>query len=394
MAKLRVIAGPYRGVAFDLGTDRITIGRDLDNVIRFPASLVSRHHAEIVRDGVAYKLRDLGSTNGSFVDGNPVLESVIEPGSKIRLADVELEFVPEDPTAAEPGTVPRPAAAPAPAQSPLPTTPDSVTQIRIPPPPQRGVWRPPRPQPDRVPVTLPSSPNPIPAPEPTPPATTAPTSSPPVVKTPPAASAPAAAPAAPLPAEIGNGAPPAAAAEPRPVAGRVVIVGPAAAPKPEAKLQTAPASPRPAEATLVSQPPAAGPAPRPTRQPIFIRSSPAAAKPAGTATKAGVVAPARPAIRTVEVAEVLDKPLPAAAPAAVVRQVSAPSAPAVVDEPAPVEEQPRYRRAWFAVVAFLGLLLIIAGYTLDSNPLRFFGILAVILGVLCVIRDWSPIPGK
>ena len=427
MAKLRVIAGPYHGVTFELGTDRITVGRDLDNVIRFPASLVSRHHAEIVREGETYKLRDLNSTNGSFVDGKPVAESVIQPGNKILLADVELEFVPEVPAAS---------AAPeaGPTQPALSPPPKPVDQIRIPSPPQRGVWRPPRPQLDHVPVTLPPPPAPIPAAEPA----RAPAAPPPVVDPPSAATTPPAVPSAPAPDETQPvSAPaqtkpilPALAVEPLPPGGRVIVVRPPVTPRLEPQLPPAPAAAipvvvtpapeatqkgsAPAEVTRSSPAPTAAPpppagrvivvsspsVPQPAlkvatapRQPIFIRSGTNLAKAPGASPKEPVVAPARPAIRTVEVAEAPAKAPPAAAAPAVVRQVSAPSAAAVVDEPV-VAEPPRYRRAWFALVAFVGLLLIIAGYTLDSNPLRFFGIVAVILGGLCVIRDWSPVPGK
>ena len=62
--------------------------------------------------------------------------------------------------------------------------------------------------------------------------------------------------------------------------------------------------------------------------------------------------------------------------------------------PAEPVEVKKFNRAYFAILVFIGLLLLIAGYTLKSNPLTFFGILSVIVGGLCIVHDWSPLPPR
>ncbi|HUI71495.1 MAG TPA: FHA domain-containing protein [Spirochaetia bacterium] len=68
-------------------TSRITVGRDADNTIELEDSLASRHHAVIQKVKDAFFVEDLNSTNGTFVNGQPV-----PPGKYARLhrADVIL----------------------------------------------------------------------------------------------------------------------------------------------------------------------------------------------------------------------------------------------------------------------------------------------------------------
>ncbi len=71
----------------------VTIGRSLDNDIILESEDVSRHHAQIKwRQGV-YVLTDLGSANGTWVNGQPVRhEWVLHHGDRIRFAHVEATF--------------------------------------------------------------------------------------------------------------------------------------------------------------------------------------------------------------------------------------------------------------------------------------------------------------
>jgi len=63
---------------------RFTIGRGAENSLCVQATVVSRSHAELIRVGANYLLRDLGSTNGSFVNGDRVTERMLNDGDTLR----------------------------------------------------------------------------------------------------------------------------------------------------------------------------------------------------------------------------------------------------------------------------------------------------------------------
>ncbi|HXG93228.1 MAG TPA: trypsin-like peptidase domain-containing protein [Blastocatellia bacterium] len=71
------LMGPRKGRQEKFDSSRITIGRATDNALRFgdEARRVSSHHAEIIRRGDGYILRDLGSTNGTMINGRRVIVS-------------------------------------------------------------------------------------------------------------------------------------------------------------------------------------------------------------------------------------------------------------------------------------------------------------------------------
>lgn len=79
-------------VQFDLGGSLISIGRASDNDVIVDDPLVSRHHCQLKLQHGAYSLADLGSRNGSYVNGQPVSEIALGPGDLIRIGDTEIEF--------------------------------------------------------------------------------------------------------------------------------------------------------------------------------------------------------------------------------------------------------------------------------------------------------------
>jgi hypothetical protein len=62
-----------------------TIGRDETCSIRLRDQLVSRHHARITRDGEAFEIEDMGSVNGTFVDGVPVVRCQLHDGDTVQV---------------------------------------------------------------------------------------------------------------------------------------------------------------------------------------------------------------------------------------------------------------------------------------------------------------------
>jgi FHA domain len=88
--KLIAIAGPLRGKTLPLAEDGpFSIGRDLANQLCLSAANISRWHCRIERDGARLVLRDLGSANGTFVNGASVMERVLAEGDCIAIGEFE-----------------------------------------------------------------------------------------------------------------------------------------------------------------------------------------------------------------------------------------------------------------------------------------------------------------
>jgi transcriptional regulator with GAF, ATPase, and Fis domain len=92
--KLVVIKGPQRGTEFVISGDVIRIGKAPENDLVLADETVSRVHFEIVRDAKGYLVRDMKSTNGTFLDSAEVKEAYLRAGSVIKAGEVELKFTP------------------------------------------------------------------------------------------------------------------------------------------------------------------------------------------------------------------------------------------------------------------------------------------------------------
>ncbi len=76
-----------------IGPNGLTIGRNADNDIPLPDELlVSRWHAEITCQEGRFVLRDLESTNGTWVDGQRIAQHVLAPGNRVQIGAVEWLF--------------------------------------------------------------------------------------------------------------------------------------------------------------------------------------------------------------------------------------------------------------------------------------------------------------
>ena len=71
-ATLTLTRGPEAGLRFDLGAAPVTIGRQDQCEVQVPGTWVSRRHARLAWTGTGYIVEDLGSTNGTFVNGERV----------------------------------------------------------------------------------------------------------------------------------------------------------------------------------------------------------------------------------------------------------------------------------------------------------------------------------
>jgi hypothetical protein len=81
-------AGPTPGKVFTLSESEVVIGRDITNQIIINDAEVSRRHCRFVLQGETYMLEDLGSTNGTFVDGQRITSPrMLQTGQTIRLGE-------------------------------------------------------------------------------------------------------------------------------------------------------------------------------------------------------------------------------------------------------------------------------------------------------------------
>lgn len=145
-------AGPTPGKTFPLEVDVITIGREAGNTIVINDAEVSRKHTQLSLQGGKYVLTDIGSTNGTFVNGQRITGShVLVPGEVISLGEqINLLFeslVQVDPNATMLSSSARPAVAPKPSAPPPAPAPQPVQSVgyagHVPAGPEPGMAEPP-----------------------------------------------------------------------------------------------------------------------------------------------------------------------------------------------------------------------------------------------------------
>ncbi len=100
---LSIIKGPQTGNTFQLNGPETTIGRDPANAIFLNDMTVSRAHAKIVRDGSNVVIEDLGSLNGTWVDGAIVTSSALHDGSSVQIGTFTLVYHESQPERIETG---------------------------------------------------------------------------------------------------------------------------------------------------------------------------------------------------------------------------------------------------------------------------------------------------
>ena len=76
----------------ELADERITIGRAPDNSIQLAEPSVSGRHAQLDLVGERYRLRDLDSTNGTWVNGETVTDVFLRAGDRIHFGKVEARY--------------------------------------------------------------------------------------------------------------------------------------------------------------------------------------------------------------------------------------------------------------------------------------------------------------
>jgi pSer/pThr/pTyr-binding forkhead associated (FHA) protein len=99
MPKLVFIGENLKGRVFELVLDQTTVGRDESNALVIRDDSISTHHCEILVYGPEVIVRDLGSTNGTFVDGLRLHDQQCQakPGQIVQFGSVPARLEMEEP---------------------------------------------------------------------------------------------------------------------------------------------------------------------------------------------------------------------------------------------------------------------------------------------------------
>ena len=91
-ALLIVKRGPNAGARFLLDQDVTTVGRHPNADIFLDDVTVSRRHAEFLRDGAIFTVRDLASLNGTYFDGERIDAVKVTDGAEVQIGKFRLTF--------------------------------------------------------------------------------------------------------------------------------------------------------------------------------------------------------------------------------------------------------------------------------------------------------------
>ncbi|MFN5532454.1 MAG: FHA domain-containing protein, partial [Planctomycetaceae bacterium] len=90
--ELKVLEGSQAGKVIPLNVRQFLIGREQDCHLRPNSELVSRHHCVFAIDDFSVRLRDLGSTNGTFLNGERLKgQAVLKAGDKVTVGKLAFE---------------------------------------------------------------------------------------------------------------------------------------------------------------------------------------------------------------------------------------------------------------------------------------------------------------
>jgi pSer/pThr/pTyr-binding forkhead associated (FHA) protein len=91
-ALLVVVRGPNTGSRFLLDSERTSAGRHTSSEIFLDDVTVSRRHAEFLRDGDTFRVHDVGSLNGTYVNRERVDDSVLQSGDEVQIGRFRMLF--------------------------------------------------------------------------------------------------------------------------------------------------------------------------------------------------------------------------------------------------------------------------------------------------------------
>ena len=99
MARLVILNEGLTGLTHELSMNPTTVGRADGNLFQIIEPSVSGRHCEILLRGNEIIVRDLKSTNGTFIQGERITEAILKPGQILRLGRVDLRLQVSTPVA-------------------------------------------------------------------------------------------------------------------------------------------------------------------------------------------------------------------------------------------------------------------------------------------------------
>ena len=88
----QVVGGADAGRVYRLDRESTLIGRNQDCDVVLEPKSVSRRHAEFIRHGTAFEVKDLGSLNGTYFDGVRVESAILTDGAEVQVGKFRLTF--------------------------------------------------------------------------------------------------------------------------------------------------------------------------------------------------------------------------------------------------------------------------------------------------------------
>jgi hypothetical protein len=94
VGELQVLSGNCSGQRIRLDFHRFVVGAERDCDLRPASPLLSRHHCVFKKDEYSLRIRDLGSKNGTFVNGRRISsEAILKPGDEVKIGDVKFHVL-------------------------------------------------------------------------------------------------------------------------------------------------------------------------------------------------------------------------------------------------------------------------------------------------------------
>ena len=96
MAKLQIFFPDGSEITHDLPEEKTSVGRISENQLHIVDDSVSSRHAEIIFENANFYVRDLDSTNGTFVNSSKIESAVLNHGDEVRFGSVACLFLSEN----------------------------------------------------------------------------------------------------------------------------------------------------------------------------------------------------------------------------------------------------------------------------------------------------------